>query len=120
MDGPECRIGLTYFAQAHLGEIVYVDLLKEGTLISADQSMAGIESAKTTSEIIAPVSGRVLASNRELVLLPTLINDSPMERGWIVRIEPTSPHEFDLLMDLEAYEAYLGSLPAKNEDGLDE
>ncbi len=121
MDGDEVAIGLTYYAQAHLGEIVYVDLPKAGDRLTAGQVMSGIESSKTTAEIIAPISGLIIESNGELEAGPDLINDSPLERGWITRVRPTQPDEIDLLMDLPAYESYLESIPPDepNESGAD-
>ena len=116
MDGDVVAIGLTYYAQAHLGQIVYVDLPGVGDRLKAGQVLGGIESSKTTAEIIAPISGVIVESNRELEAGPDLINDSPLERGWITRVRPTQPDEFDLLMDLPAYEAYLESIPPEEPD----
>ena len=112
MDGEHGVIGLSYYAQAHLGDIVYVDLPEPGTRLQAGQAMGGIESTKTTSEIIAPVSGTVIESNQELADQPGLINDSPLEHGWVSRVN-LDGGEADALMDLKAYESYLASLPPK-------
>ena len=104
-------IGLSYYAQAHLGEIVYVDLPPQGAEIAAGQIFGLIESAKTTGEMIAPISGRVLESNDRLKNKPELINESPLDQGWIARVRPSDLSELDDLMDHEEYQAYLAALP---------
>jgi glycine cleavage system H protein len=111
MDGPEAVIGLSFYAQAHLGEIVFVDLPRPNGRTRAGQPLCGIESAKTTSEIIAPITGRVIAANSRLKADPGLVNLSPLDEGWIVRIEPENPAEWEFLMDQGGYEAYLVNLP---------
>lgn len=113
MDGEQGVIGLSYYAQAHLGDIVYVDLPEPGSRVRAGQAMCGIESTKTTSEIIAPITGTVIESNQELADQPSLINDSPLELGWIIRVNLDGSEQTETLMDLKAYESYLGSLPPK-------
>ena len=107
MDNSSATIGLSFYAQAHLGEIVFVDLLAPGTVIQAGRAMAEIESAKTTSEVVAPISGRVIEANQRLEMSPTLINDSPLDEGWIVRVTPSDLSEMENLMAGPAYEAYL-------------
>ena len=111
MVGDEALIGLTYYAQAHLGEIVYVDLPVAGRKLEAGKLLGGIESAKTTSEIITPVSGQVLQSNQTLEANPGLINESPMEDGWITRIRLTEQTELQDLMELTAYTEFLTTIP---------
>ncbi len=111
MDGEQGLIGLSFFAQAHLGEIVYVDLPVPGSRVQAGQVLGGIESTKTTSEIIAPVTGTVVESNQELADQPELINESPLVLGWITRISLDGREQIETLMDLKAYETYLASLP---------
>jgi glycine cleavage system H protein len=111
MDGEQGLVGLSFYAQAHLGEIVYVDIPEPGSRIQAGQVLGGIESTKTTSEIIAPVTGTVVESNQELVGQPELINESPLELGWITRVSLDGQEQIESLMDLKAYEAYLASLP---------
>ena len=106
-DGAEALIGLTFYAQAHLGEIVYLDLPPVGGRLNIDQVFGEIESAKTTSELVAPVSGTVLESNGELEPNPGLINESPLEKGWIARVRVENPAELDMLMDHDAYQVFL-------------
>lgn len=107
MDGDAAVIGLTFYAQAHLGEIVYVELPVPGDEVIVDGVLGGIESAKTTSEMIAPISGRIIESNSELEIKPDLINESPLEKGWVTKVRPLKPGQLDDLMDQDAYGAYL-------------
>ena len=100
-------IGISEHAQDSLGKIVYVDLPEEGDELIAGQVFGEIESTKTTSDLIAPISGEVVVSNMDLEETPTLINDSPLEKGWITRIKPSNVNEFESLMDEAAYKATL-------------
>lgn len=109
-EGEKSVIGLTYYAQAHLGKIVYLDLPPAGDQLKAGTVLGGIESEKTTSEIISPVSGLVLESNLNLETQPDLINDSPLDQGWITKVSLADPGELEGLMDFQAYEAYLSGL----------
>ena len=111
MDGESGLVGLSFYAQAHLGEIVYVDLPEPGSRLQAGQVLGGIESTKTTSEIIAPVTGTVVESNQELADHPELINQSPLEHGWITRVNLDGGDQIEDLMELKAYEAFLSTLP---------
>ncbi len=107
VDGDEAVIGITDYAQEELGEIVYVDLPELNDELIAGDEFGQIESTKTTSEMIAPISGDVIESNMELEDTPTLINDSPEDRGWITKITPVDLSELDDLMDEEEYKAFL-------------
>lgn len=100
-------IGVTEHAQSELGEIVYVDLPEEGDELEQGESFGQIESTKTTSDLIAPLSGVVIESNSALEDAPTLINGSPESRGWITKIRPADEAEID---DLMTQEEYLSSL----------
>ncbi len=103
LEGEEARIGITQFAQDQLGKIVFVDLPEEDDELVAGEVFGQIESQKTVSDLIAPVSGVVVESNLELDDHPDLINDSPEEKGWITRVRLTEPEEMDDLMDAEEY-----------------
>jgi glycine cleavage system H protein len=100
-------IGITDHAQAELGEIVYVDLPEPGDRLEAGREFGQIESTKTTSAMIAPISGEVLESNGLLENTPDLINRSPEENGWITKISPSDPRELENLMNKPDYEAFL-------------
>ena len=81
------RMGITDFAQAALGDIVYVQLPNVGDLVVADKVCGEVESTKSVSEIFAPVSGKVIAINTELAAAPEKINSDPYGTGWLVDIE---------------------------------
>ncbi|MBW2091865.1 MAG: glycine cleavage system protein GcvH [Deltaproteobacteria bacterium] len=110
VDGDEASVGITDYAQQELGEIVYVDLPDVDDELIAGDEFGQIESTKTTSELIAPISGDVIESNIELEDTPSLINDSPEDRGWITKISPADLSELDELMGEEEYQEFLESL----------
>lgn len=96
------RIGLTDFAQDALGDIVFVDLPAEGDLLIADARLGDVESVKAVSEIMSPVSGRVVAVNAELDASPEKINAAPYE-AWLVEVEDVTAES--ALLDAAAYES---------------
>ena len=107
-DSPdEAVIGITDFAQDQLGDVVYLDLPAEGDEISAGERFGEIESVKTVSDLYAPVSGEVLAANGELEEQPELVNDSPYDEGWLIRVRISDESEFADLLDADAYGAQL-------------
>jgi glycine cleavage system H protein len=104
-DGAEATIGITDFAQKELGDIVYVELPQEGDSVTHMESFGTIEAVKTVEDLYAPLSGEVLETNHRLQDQPTLINESPYEDGWIVRIKITNPSEAKSLLSPEDYKA---------------
>jgi glycine cleavage system H protein len=96
-------IGLSHFAQEQMGKIIYVELPEAGIEVMAGEPLGALESSKVTSDLIAPVSGEVVESNQALDEAPTLINDSPYERGWITRVRLKDPAEIDGLLEEAAY-----------------
>ena len=94
------RVGITDYAQAALGDIVYVQLPKVGEKITADKVCGEVESTKSVSEIFAPVTGKVIAVNESLSNSPELINSDPYNSGWLLEIE-TSESAIDLLSAAE-------------------
>ena len=86
-DNGEVVVGITEFAQDQLGKVVYVDLPESGDEISAGEEMGAIESAKSVSDLIAPVSGEILEVNEALADDPTVINDDPYGDGWLARVK---------------------------------
>jgi glycine cleavage system H protein len=102
-DGSEATVGITDYAQKELGDIVYVELPSEGDQLTQLESFGTIEAVKTVADLYAPVSGEVLEINHELQDHPTLINSSPYEDGWIVRLRVTEPKELDALLGPEDY-----------------
>lgn len=103
MEGDEAVIGLTSFAQEALGDITYVDVPAVGTVVETDQEFGAVESVKAASDLYAPVSGEVVAVNEALVDTPELLNQSPFENGWIMRVKVSSAPTG--LLDKAAYEA---------------
>ncbi len=98
------RIGVTFFAQSELGDIVFVELPEVGDELTANEPFGSVESVKTVSELYAPISGKVVEVNEELEDSPEFVNESPYEKAWMVVVEPTDVSEVDALMSAEAYD----------------
>lgn len=107
-DGEEALLGITDFAQAELGDIVYVELPEVGKQFKAGDVLGTIESVKAVSEIFAPVSGTVLDANAALDGAPETINTDPHGAGWYCKIRPADPAEAAALMDAAAYAELVG------------
>ncbi len=107
IDGETATLGITWYAQEALGEIVFVDPPKVGTTISKDEPYAEVESVKAVSDVIAPLSGEIVAVNEQLTSGPEKINEDPYGDGWLVKIRLRDPGEADELMDAATYEATL-------------
>ena len=101
-------IGISDFAQSQLGDIVSIELPKVGSRFKQTQAMAIVDSVKASSDIFCPLSGEVSEVNENLSEHPELINQSPYESGWIVKIRPSNPSDFDSLMTKEEYEGFVG------------
>lgn len=104
IEGEKVRIGITDFAQEELGDIVFVELPEVGTTVSADDPFGSVESVKTVSELYAPVSGKIVEINEELVENPEYVNESAYDKAWMVVIEPFDMNEIEQLMTAEQYE----------------
>lgn len=100
---PVVRIGITDYAQAALGDIVYIQLPKVGETVKADTVCGEVESTKSVSEIYAPVSGKVVAVNDSLNATPEVINSDPYGAGWICEIELSDAASLGTLMSAESY-----------------
>jgi glycine cleavage system H protein len=107
VDGKEATLGITWFAQDALGELVHFEPPQEGAEVSKDSSYGEVESVKAVSEVVAPLSGEVVEVNRKVVDEPEVVNDDPYGEGWLVRIRLTDPAEVDSLLDAEAYKQLL-------------
>lgn len=101
-------IGISDFAQSQLGDIVSIELPKVGSRFKPTQAMAIVDSVKASSDIFCPLSGEVSEVNENLSEHPELINQSPYESGWIVKIRPSNPSDFDSLMTKQEYEGFVG------------
>ena len=107
VDGSEATLGITWFAQDALGELVHFEAPEEGATLTKDRAYAEVESVKAVSDVIAPLSGEVLEVNRAVADAPETVNDDPYGEGWLVRVRLTDPAEADGLMDAEAYKQHL-------------
>jgi glycine cleavage system H protein len=107
VDGDEATLGITWFAQDALGELVHFEPPEEGSQVTKDSSYGEVESVKAVSEVIAPLSGEVVEVNRRVVDEPEIVNGDPYGDGWLVRIRLTDPGETDSLLDVEAYKQLL-------------
>jgi glycine cleavage system H protein len=102
-ESDQVRIGITDFAQAELGDIVFVELPEIGDEIEVDEPFGSVESVKTVSELYAPISGKVVEVNEELEDNPEYVNESPYENAWMIVVEPADDSEFDDLLSAEQY-----------------
>jgi glycine cleavage system H protein len=105
---PEATLGITWYAQDALGEVVFFEAPTVGTMLVQGAPYAEVESVKAVSDVVAPLSGEILAVNDTLEDSPQLINEDPYGEGWMVRIALSDPSERDALMDADAYSATLG------------
>jgi len=97
-------VGVTDYAQDQLGDIVYVDLPSVGTQLKQLDKLGEIESVKAVSDLYSPVSGEVVAVNQEVIDRPELVNQSPYEEGWLVRLRLADPAELDNLLTAAQYD----------------
>jgi glycine cleavage system H protein len=107
MDGDIATFGITWFAQDLLGEIVFWEAPQVGVTVTKDESYADLESVKAVTDVIAPLSGEIIEINPELAGNPALVNDSPYEQGWLVRVRPMDLSEREALLDAVAYRGLL-------------
>ena len=103
IDGDEAVLGITWFAQDSLGELVHYEPPNEGDTINRDASYGEVESVKAVSDVIAPLSGEVIEVNKKVVDEPETVNEDPYGEGWLVRIRLSDSAEADSLLDAEAY-----------------
>jgi glycine cleavage system H protein len=107
IDGDEATLGVTWFAQDALGELVHFEPPDEGSNVSKDQSYGEVESVKAVSDLISPLSGEVLEVNAKVVDAPETVNEDPYGEGWLIRIRLSDPAEVDALLDPAAYRSVL-------------
>lgn len=107
IEGDEATLGITWYAQDSLGEVVFFEGPEIGSELTKDQPYAEVESVKAVSDVVAPVSGEVIAVNESLSDAPEAINADPYQTGWLVKVRLSDPSEADLLMDAAAYTASL-------------
>jgi glycine cleavage system H protein len=107
-DPQTATLGITWYAQDALGEVVFFDPPAVGSILTKDVPYAEVESVKAVSDVVAPLSGEIVAVNDALVDTPQAINEDPYGAGWLVKVRLADPSEREALMDAEAYIAGLG------------
>jgi glycine cleavage system H protein len=101
-------IGITDFAQEQLGDLVYIELPKVGHECSRGDNISVIESVKSASDLVAPVSGEIVEVNNKLEDDPELVSEEPMDEGWFIKVKFSKPSELDELMNEETYQTFIG------------
>jgi glycine cleavage system H protein len=107
VEGEEAVLGITWFAQDSLGELVHFEAPEVGATVAKDASYGEVESVKAVSDIVSPLSGEVLEVNQAVVDAPETVNDDPYGEGWLIRIRLSEPAEADSLLDAAAYTAHV-------------
>jgi glycine cleavage system H protein len=103
VEGDEAVLGITWYAQDSLGELVHYEAPQVGVELRKDASYGEVESVKAVSDVISPLSGEIVAVNDRVVEAPETVNEDPYGEGWLVRIRLAEPSEVDSLLDAEAY-----------------
>ena len=110
VEGDSATVGITDYAQAQLGDVVFVEVPPAGTEVAKGKEAAVVESVKAASDVYAPVSGQVTEGNGALEADPALVNTSPEAEGWFFKLKLSDPAELEGLMDADAYKAFVESL----------
>jgi glycine cleavage system H protein len=107
LDGENATFGITWYAQDALGEVVFFDPPDVGKTVTKDEPYAEIESVKAVSDVVAPLSGEIVAVNDQLGDRPEMVNEDPYGEGWLVQVRLSDPAQADELMDASDYQAGL-------------
>lgn len=110
VEGDQAVIGITEFAQASLGDIVFVELPAEGDDLTQNESFGTVEAVKAVSDLFSPISGQVVAVNEKLADEPATVNESPYEDGWMIRARLRDPSEIESLMSASDYQTFVAGL----------
>jgi glycine cleavage system H protein len=105
VEGDEAVLGITWYAQDSLGELVHYEAPQVGAQVAKDSTYGEVESVKAVSDVVAPLSGEIVAVNEKVVEAPETVNEDPYGEGWLVRIRLSNPSELDSLLDVAAYRA---------------
>ncbi len=108
--GDKGNMGLTDYSQTQLGDIVFLDLPTPGTQVEQSKKMGEIESVKAVSDLFSPVSGQVLETNQAVIDEPSLVNQDPYGKGWLVKLELSNLSELDALMNSDEYDKFVAEL----------
>lgn len=103
-------IGITSYAEEHLGDIVFLELPEVGDTLAQMEKMGEVESVKSVSDIFSPVSGLVVEVNQAVIDSPELVNEDPYQLGWLVRVNPSQENDMNVLMAASDYESFLESV----------
>jgi glycine cleavage system H protein len=106
-EGNLVTVGISQFAVEQLGDVTQVDLPREGEVLKQNEPFGSVESVKAVSDLLSPVSGKVVKVNTTLQDSPEYVNEDPYDGGWMIQIEMTGPDEIKKLMDAVAYESFL-------------
>jgi glycine cleavage system H protein len=109
VDGDVATVGITRYAADALGDLVFVDVKPEGTVVAAAESAAVVESVKAASDIYAPVGGEVLETNPRLAAEPEIVNTDPEGEGWLFKLRVADAADLGKLLDRAAYDALVGA-----------
>jgi glycine cleavage system H protein len=107
VEGDTATLGITWYAQDALGELVHFEPPEEGAQVAKDESYGEVESVKAVSDVIAPLSGEVIEVNQAIVDAPETVNEDPYGNGWLLKIRLSEPSEVDDLLDVAAYRQLL-------------
>jgi glycine cleavage system H protein len=107
IEGDDAVLGITWFAQDALGELVHFEAPEAGATVSKDASYGEVESVKAVSDVVSPLSGEVVEVNQKAVDGPEVVNEDPYGDGWLIRIRMSDPAEVEQLLDVSAYRAHV-------------
>ncbi|MBA7618313.1 Glycine cleavage system H protein [subsurface metagenome] len=101
------RVGLTYYAQSHLGDIVFLDLPEPGVKVEQFGKLGEVESVKAVSDVLSPAGGVIVEANKAAIDEPSLVNKDPYGDGWLVKLKLNNPSELDALMNKGEYDEFM-------------
>ncbi|HEU5433958.1 MAG TPA: glycine cleavage system protein GcvH [Thermomicrobiales bacterium] len=105
-DGDVVTIGITDHAQSELGDITFLELPEVGSTVLTNEPFGVVESVKAASDVFAPVEGEVIERNEDAIATPDLVNSSPYDRAWLIKLRAANPEQIDELMAPADYDAY--------------
>jgi glycine cleavage system H protein len=114
-DGDTAIIGISDYAAGELGDIVYIELPDAGTKVTQMDPMGTIEAVKTVADLYSPVTGEVIEVNDKAVSAPEVVNKSPYDQGWFLKIRIDDPSELDVLFSYDEYRDFLGEQESTKE-----
>lgn len=109
LDGGEVVVGLSVFAAGEIGDVIHIELPQVGRVVKQGEGLAEIESVKSVNDFYSPVAGRVTSVNQHLAAHPEILNQDPLESGWVARLAPTEPHPLLRLVNEATYQSHLES-----------